>query len=202
MDIGFSVFGGPNSLLSIRLQCDLVRGWPGFTLIFFRVECTGMAEEYFEYEAYRTRGEIAAHLREIADELDGGGPITFASGSHTISVTPPERPWFELEVERGDEVEIEIELEWDSSVETRSSTELAVELATEDEQADPVPVETAGESAAFELYEDRADKWRFRLVSDGAILANSSGGKGSREAAERAIETIQRIAAEAAIEEE
>jgi amphi-Trp domain-containing protein len=70
-----------------------------------------MADEYFEYEASRTRSEIATSLRAIADELDGDGPITFSSGDRTISVTPPERPWFELEVERGEEVEIEIELE-------------------------------------------------------------------------------------------
>jgi amphi-Trp domain-containing protein len=162
-----------------------------------------MAEEYFEYEAYRTRGEIAAHLRAIADELNGGGPITFAAGSHTISVTPPERSWFELEVEcERDEVEIEIELEWDRAVETHSASGLAVESASTDEKAHSEPVERVDESAAFELYEDRAGKWRFRLVSDGTILANSSGGHGSREEAKNTIEAVQRVAVDTEIEEE
>ena len=157
-----------------------------------------MADEYFEYEASRTRSEIATSLRAIADELDGDGPITFSSGSRTISVTPPERPWFELEVERGEEVEIEIELEWDRRESGRrgSTGGLAVESVNSDDE--PATGDEAVEGA-FELYEDSAGKWRFRLVSEGPILANSSGGRESREEARRIVERIRRVVPEAAV---
>lgn len=158
-----------------------------------------MADEYFEFEASWTRSEIATHLRAIADELDGDGEITFSSGNRTISVTPPERSWFELEVERGrDEAEIEIEIEWDRAAES----ELAVESVGTDEQAQSESTTSPDGSAAFEIYEDSAGKWRFRLVHDGRILANSSGGQESQEEAELTIETVRQVAADAEIKAE
>lgn len=165
-----------------------------------------MADEYFKYESRRTRTEIATHLREIAAELDGDGPITFSSGDRRISVTPPHRPWFEIELEREyDEVEIEIELEWDpQKLDIDSGGQLTVEsVDTEGEQG--VASEEGGptaHSAAFEWYEDNGGNWRFRLVHEGEILANSSGGSASREEVERTVETIQRVAADAEIIEE
>jgi amphi-Trp domain-containing protein len=60
-----------------------------------------MSEEtLYAFEQTQSRGEIAADLRSLATQLDGGGLVTFAGEEQTVAVTPPERPTFEIEVER------------------------------------------------------------------------------------------------------
>lgn len=47
----------------------------------------------------------------------------------------------------------------------------------------------------FELYQDRADEWRWRLVaSNGNIVADSAEGYASKQGAERGIRSVKRIA--------
>ena len=76
-------------------------------------------EVLFEDERRQSRAEVAAYLRTVADKLDGGGAITFTAGDRTVTVEPPERPTFEVKVERetargadAGELSIELELEW------------------------------------------------------------------------------------------
>jgi amphi-Trp domain-containing protein len=72
-----------------------------------------------ETEAERTRAEIATTLRDIADDLDGDGPVTLEIGGSRVSLDPTEPVVFKLEGESDwseGETEakqsIELELVW------------------------------------------------------------------------------------------
>ncbi len=73
----------------------------------------------FKSESKFTRAEIAAYLRSVADSLEAGTPITLKSGKQEVTVDPPNRVTFEVEVERegprlgSGELSLEFELEWD-----------------------------------------------------------------------------------------
>ena len=54
--------------------------------------------------------------------------------------------------------------------------------------------------SVFELYEDNAGEWRWRLVvSNGNIIADSGEGYNSKQGAKRGIESVKRNAADADI---
>lgn len=74
-------------------------------------------EVLFESESNRSRAEIAAYLRQVADSLDGGGSITLRAGDQSVTMEPPERPTFEVKAERetgsgAPELSVEFEIEW------------------------------------------------------------------------------------------
>ena len=57
-------------------------------------------------------------------------------------------------------------------------------------------------TATFELYEDSADDWRWRLRhSNGNIIADSGEGYASKAKAKQGIESVKSNAPEAAVEE-
>ena len=79
-----------------------------------------MPEEIlFESESRRSREEIAAYLRTVADSLDAGNAITLRRGDESTTLDPPARPTFEVKAEREGpaggpgELSVEFELEWD-----------------------------------------------------------------------------------------
>jgi amphi-Trp domain-containing protein len=160
----------------------------------------------FESESVRTRAEIAAYLRALAAELDADGPVTFRDGEYVVSVTPPERPTFDVEVEReygdGDELQIELEIEWEggeSDVERPEEPpepEVGVEFSSE---GDDRPEPSLGR---FEVYEDRAGEWRWRLVHrNGNIIADGGEGYSTKQKAKQGIRSVQHNAPGAAVEE-
>ena len=52
----------------------------------------------------------------------------------------------------------------------------------------------------FELYQDTAKEWRWRLIaSNGNIIADSGEGYNSKQGAKRGIESVKSSAPEAAI---
>jgi len=54
--------------------------------------------------------------------------------------------------------------------------------------------------ARFELFLDRADEWRWRLVaSNGEIIADSAEGYAAKQGAKRGIESVKRVAEDAAV---
>jgi amphi-Trp domain-containing protein len=72
-----------------------------------------------ETEAEQTRAEIASYLRDLADQLDGGGDITLELGGQQVLLNPTEPVTFKLEGEsdwsEGDteaKQSIEFELVW------------------------------------------------------------------------------------------
>ena len=64
--------------------------------------------------------EVAEYLRTVADRLDSGEEFTLEAGTESVTLTPPRRIEFEVEVERGTSdsggsgaIELEFELGWD-----------------------------------------------------------------------------------------
>ena len=58
-------------------------------------------------------------------------------------------------------------------------------------------------AATFELYEDRAGEWRWRLRhQNGNIIADSSEGYSSKAGAENGIQSVKENAPTAPIEEQ
>lgn len=62
-----------------------------------------------------SREEIAAYLEQVAEKLRSGESIALESGDQSVMLDPPERPTFEVKVERegSTEMSIELEIEWD-----------------------------------------------------------------------------------------
>ena len=55
--------------------------------------------------------------------------------------------------------------------------------------------------ATFEVYEDRAGQWRWRLVHDnGNVIADSGEGYASRQKCEQGLESVQQNAPDADVE--
>jgi len=55
----------------------------------------------------------------------------------------------------------------------------------------------------FELYQDRASEWRWRLVaSNGNIIADSAEGYASKQGAKRGIQSVKRSAPDAEIRQQ
>lgn len=93
-----------------------------------------MPEEIlFKSESRRSRSEIADYLRTVADKLESGGEVTFRAGDETTAVSPPDRPEFEVKVERegpadgSGELSIEMEIEWPEDAEQGETGELEIE---------------------------------------------------------------------------
>lgn len=90
------------------------------TLMAMAALLGGMPEEIlFESEETKSRADIAAVLRTVADRLDTDREISFSSGDQSVTLEPPSRPTFEVKVERetgsgggNPELSIELELEW------------------------------------------------------------------------------------------
>ncbi|PSQ16182.1 DUF1508 domain-containing protein [Halobacteriales archaeon QS_8_69_26] len=54
--------------------------------------------------------------------------------------------------------------------------------------------------AVFELYEDNAGKWRWRLVAaNGNIIADSGEGYSTKQGAQRGIESVKESAPDAEV---
>lgn len=64
------------------------------------------------------RTDIADALRDVANSLDRGEPLSLSSGTDSITMDPPAQPTFEIKAERefedgsADELSVEFELEW------------------------------------------------------------------------------------------
>ncbi|MFU8866669.1 amphi-Trp domain-containing protein [Natronococcus sp.] len=176
-----------------------------------------MGETLFELEHAYDRDELAAIFREFAVALEGETPVELHSGEYRLTVDVPADVVAELEGEREDgRTELEFELEWDdpdgtgirvtdaeAGDETADAETTAVEEnATGEEVRDRVETsESPGRRSRFEVYQDRAEEWRWRLVHwNGNIIADSGEGYASRSNAERAARGVMRNAPNARIE--
>jgi amphi-Trp domain-containing protein len=65
-----------------------------------------------ESESELRREEAAERLRDLADQLSRHNEISFVRDGMKYTVDVPNRVRFSLEVEVGDESEIEVELKW------------------------------------------------------------------------------------------
>ena len=130
-------------------------------------------ETIHESEDQRSRQGIASYFRRLARRFGRGEPVP-ADEEQTVTVSVPEEADLEAEVEReGEELSLEIEVAW-----------------TEEE--DDVDTDAAASKGTFELYEDNAEQWRWRLVHDnGNIIADGSEGYASAQKAEQGLESVR-----------
>jgi amphi-Trp domain-containing protein len=77
-------------------------------------------ETVFDFEEEMDRADVARYLRTVADRLASGEDLTLSAGDESVTLSPPGRIEFEVEVERetsdaGEStgIEVEFELEWD-----------------------------------------------------------------------------------------
>lgn len=91
-----------------------------------------------ETEAVRTRDEIATQLREVAEQLEDGGPVEIGVGGSSVTLEPTEPITLKLEGEsdwqEGDgetKESIELELVW------RRAVAGAEDAALDAERAEP-----------------------------------------------------------------
>ena len=85
------------------------------------------------------------------------------------------------------------------SVKSNAPGAHVVDTTTEEELADP----EAGSDATFELFTDKGDKPRWRLVHDnGEIIADSGQGYASKQKAKQGLRSVQANARGAPVEDE
>jgi amphi-Trp domain-containing protein len=139
-------------------------------------------ETVHEIEGPRSRGAIASFLLRAASAFDRGKPVPVGED---VAVNPPEEPEFEVELEREDgELSLEFEVEWP-------------------EEDGDVQTESEESNATFELYEDSAEEWRWRLRHDnGNIIADSGEGYTRKADAQNGLESVKQNAPGASIEEQ
>ena len=136
-----------------------------------------------ESERKRSRRGIASYFRRLAAAL-GRGERVAIDEDQTVTVDPPADTDFEVDVEReGDTVSVEIEMGW------------------EEEEGD-VEVDVVASKATFEVYEDSAGQYRWRLEHvNGNIIADSSEGYASKQKAKQGLESVRSNAPGAYIED-
>jgi len=133
-----------------------------------------MSEETIhESETIRSRRSIATYLRRLARRLGRGEPVP-VDDKQSVTVTPASEPELEIELEQeGDNLSLEIELEWEGD-------------------ASDVETDTIASKARFEVYEDSAEQYRWRLVHrNGNIIADSSEGYASKQKANQGLESVR-----------
>ena len=158
-----------------------------------------MADEtLFESERRRSRAEIAGVLRSLATALENDGPVTLEGGSQSIDIDPPAIPTFEIEVEReSGKRSLELELEWDERDEGESAPAVAEGESAEDDGTAVEPVHSLGR---FEVFRDRANEWRWRLVHrNGNIIATSGEGYTSKQNALKGMRSVMKNAPDATV---
>lgn len=86
----------------------------------------------FELELERSRSEVAEHLHQLAEGLEGGDTVTLIVGEESVTINPPETLLFKIETETdsswlgGDDGRsLEIELGWEAP-EDETAEELLV----------------------------------------------------------------------------
>lgn len=144
-----------------------------------------------------TRDDAAMLLRNVADGI-AAGEVAVDHEDGPVRLEIPESFNFEIEFEKeDDERELEMELEWIEVGEGDISDN--AELSNlEDEQISVAPdhadIDSPDEQktlARFELFRDRADEWRWRLVHrNGNIIATSGEGYTRKHNARKGLQSV------------
>jgi hypothetical protein len=140
-------------------------------------------ETIHESERKRSRRGIASYFQRLARAL-GRGERVPVDEEQTVTVDPPADTDLEVDVEReGDTVSVEIEMEWE-------------------EEAGDVETEVVASKATFEVYEDSAEQWRWRLKHrNGNVIADSSEGYASKQKAKQGLDSVRSNAPGAYVED-
>lgn len=158
-------------------------------------------------EATVSRQEAAETLRRLADGVERG-TVQFGAGDDAIVVPVEDELEMELEFEpEEDTVGLEVELTWRDGGVSAAPHDDAEDAPSElDEQQVALPVGPTGarESLArFEVFRDRADEWRWRLLHrNGNVIATGGEGYARKHGAENGLRSVMRNAEGARVEDE
>jgi|AntRauTorcE11898_2_1112593.scaffolds.fasta_scaffold00949_3 amphi-Trp domain-containing protein len=158
------------------------------------------------------REEIASILEGVADGVRAGD-VRLGDGADSVSVEMPDELFLEVDVEtEGDLTSLELEIEWprsegDSAVSTlEESPEPVGEDGTEDDGAEtPLAGATVGPHslARFEVFQDKATEWRWRLRHrNGNVIATSGEGYTRKHNALKGLKSVIANSPEAEISRE
>ncbi|WP_423999756.1 HVO_2922 family protein [Haloarcula salina] len=130
-------------------------------------------ETVHESSQKRSRRGIASYFRRLADALGRGEPVP-ADDEQTVTVDPPAETDLAVEIERADDtVSLDIQMEWPAD-------------------AGEVDTDAQASKATFEVYEDSAEQWRWRLVHrNGNIIADGGEGYASKQKAKQGLESVK-----------
>ncbi|SEN72261.1 Uncharacterized conserved protein YegP, UPF0339 family [Halorientalis persicus] len=173
-----------------------------------------MEEQLFSRTDRRDAAATAALLRSLADDLESGIGFDALAGED-VDVGVPTEMDIEFEVDRvttddGETRDLAVELTWDpdderAAEETESAgTDGPPTTDAADTTTGPTNAPgnaTPDSQAAFEVYRDRADEWRWRLRHrNGNIVADSGEGYNRKRGAINGLESVQRNAPGADVE--
>jgi amphi-Trp domain-containing protein len=141
-------------------------------------------ETVHEDEKKRSRRGIATFFRRIARRLGRGEKVP-VDEEQTVAVDVPDEAELEVDIEREDgDVSLEFEMVWP-------------------EEEGEVDTDAHESKATFQVYEDEAGEYRWRLRHDnGNIIADGAQGYASKQKATQGLESVKRNAAGAAVDEE
>lgn len=171
-------------------------------------------ETLFEFEGEKTGREAATLLRELADGLADGTSVELADGDRSATLDAPDDLSLEIELERetgedADQLELELEFEWavaaDEATEETDAPETTATESPDDPSGDAEIAARGGATslARFQVFRDRADEWRWRLVHrNGNVIATSGEGYTRRRNAEKGLRSVMANAPGADVEEE
>jgi len=130
-------------------------------------------ETIHETKRKRSRRAIGSYFRRLANAFSRGKTVP-ADEEQTVAVDPPAEPALEIEVEQeGDEVSLEIEVEWE-------------------EEEPEIETDIVASKATFEMYEDSAGEYRWRLRHQNSnIIADGGEGYSSKQSAEQGLESVK-----------
>ncbi|MBV0901617.1 HVO_2922 family protein [Haloarcula salina] len=133
-------------------------------------------ETVHESSEKRSRRGIASYFRRLADALGRGEPVP-ADDEQTVTVDPPAETDLAVEIERADDtVSLDIQMEWPAD-------------------AGEIDTDAQASLATFEVYEDSAEQWRWRLVHrNGNIIADGGEGYASKQKAKQGLESVKKNA--------
>jgi amphi-Trp domain-containing protein len=141
-----------------------------------------------------TRAAVGAYLHRIANAFERGeaAPVDDA-----VTVDMPAESEMEVDVERdGDTLSYELEFAWPEA-------EGGVDTDAPDDDGVAEDDGSPDSQATFELYEDKASEWRWRLRHDnGNIIADGGEGYSKKANARNGIQSVKRNAAGADVEEQ
>ncbi|WP_436903396.1 amphi-Trp domain-containing protein [Halovenus halobia] len=131
----------------------------------------------FERKQVASRDEAATVRRDMADGV-AGGVVRLSSEGESVDVELSDEVGVELEFEVEDgEMSVGVELEWpDTSGPEEEPVESLEEMSSEGAELAVGPGETPESLARFEVFQDTASEWRWRMVHrNGTVIA--TGGE-------------------------
>lgn len=162
-------------------------------------------DDQFSIESEDSPEGVAETLRSLAAQFETGERLRIADGERAAIAELADVLSVEMELERESdgEVEFELEVEWtdpsrehagvEDTPETADQPPSEPEGAPGEQEAGATP---AGDSlATFQLFQDRADEWRWRLRHhNGNVIASSGEGYTTKQNAKKGLRSVVRNA--------